>query len=64
MQGIESLIHFFSSIGLPKKYKELGVQSIDINRLIEKLNINTGGKIGQFYPLDMNDARSIYEIGL
>jgi alcohol dehydrogenase YqhD (iron-dependent ADH family) len=43
-------------------FKQLGVKASDIDKLIETLKINSGGKLGAFYPLNMEDARAIYEI--
>jgi alcohol dehydrogenase YqhD (iron-dependent ADH family) len=62
LKGILALKDFFSSIGLPVNFKQLGAYASDIDKLIETLKINSGGKLGAFYPLNMEDARAIYEI--
>jgi len=62
LKGISAIKNFFSSIGLPVNFSQLGVEAGDIDRLINKLKINTGGQFGAFHKLDMNDARYIYEI--
>ena len=61
-KGIQALKDFFSSIGLPVDFAALGAKASDIDRLIETLRINSGGRIGNFMQLNMNDARAIYEI--
>jgi alcohol dehydrogenase YqhD (iron-dependent ADH family) len=62
LKGIKALKDFFSSIGLPVNFEQLGAKSADIDHLIETLKINSGGQLGAFRKLDMNDARAIYEI--
>ena len=62
LKGIEALKNFFSSIGLPVNFQELGAKTSDIDRLIDTLRINSGGKLGMFRELSMEDCRKIYEI--
>ncbi|MCL1932793.1 MAG: iron-containing alcohol dehydrogenase [Candidatus Azobacteroides sp.] len=62
LKGINALKEFFSSLGLPVNFVQLGIQSNDIDQLIHTLRINTGGQFGAFRKLDMTDARAIYEI--
>ena len=62
LKGINALKEFFSLLGLPVNFSQLGAKAGDIDRLIETLKINTGGQFGAFRPLDMKDARAIYEI--
>jgi len=62
MKGINALKDFFSSLGLPVNFAQLGVKADDIDKLIKTLKINTGGQFGEFRRLDMEDARGIYEI--
>lgn len=61
LKGIHALKDFFSSIGLPVTFNELGAKVSDIDKLIETLKINSGGKLGKFVELDMDDCRKIYE---
>ncbi|MCI0502863.1 MAG: iron-containing alcohol dehydrogenase [Fusobacteria bacterium] len=58
--GIDELESFFRSISLPTNFRELGADMADIDILVAKLNINSGGLIGRFKKLDMTDARKIY----
>ncbi|MCC8145842.1 MAG: iron-containing alcohol dehydrogenase [Bacteroidales bacterium] len=60
LKGIKALKDFFISIGLPVDFRGLGAKKSDIDKLIEKLSINTGGSLGNFRKLDMEDARAIY----
>jgi len=58
------LKEFFSSLGLPVNFSQLGAKASDIDRLIDTLKINSGGQLGAFRRLDMADARAIYEIAV
>jgi len=62
LRGIKALKDFFSSLGLPVNFEQLGAKASDIDKLIDTLKINSGGQLGNFRKLDMNDARMIYEI--
>ena len=62
LKGINALKTFFSSLGLPVNFKQLGINSNDIDQLIRTLRINKGEQFGEFRKLDMTDARAIYEI--
>jgi len=62
LKGINALKDFFSSLGLPVSFSRLGAKASDIDRLIDTLKINSGGRLGAFRRLDMTDARAIYEI--
>ncbi len=60
LKGIKATKDFFTSIGLPVNFEQLVAKKEDINKLIDTLKINTGGKFGAFRELDMEDARQIY----
>ena len=62
LKGIQALKDFFSSIHLPVNLSELGIKVSDIDLFIETLKINSGGQLGNFQKLDMEDCRRIYEI--
>lgn len=62
LKGIQALKEFFSSIGLPVNFEQLGAKASDIHKLIDTLKINSGGTLGNFRKLDMEDCRAIYEI--
>ncbi|MDR2041264.1 MAG: iron-containing alcohol dehydrogenase [Tannerella sp.] len=62
LKGIRALKNFFSSLGLPVNFEQLGADKKDIDRLLQTLEINSGGTLGNFRKLDMADARAIYEI--
>lgn len=60
--GIQALKDFFVSIGLPVSFEQLGARRQDIDRLLDALQVNTGGQFGGLCRLDMEDARRIYEL--
>jgi alcohol dehydrogenase YqhD (iron-dependent ADH family) len=62
LKGIQALKNFFSSIGLPVIFEQLGAKKEDIDRLVKTLAINSGKRLGNFRQLDMEDARQIYLI--
>ena len=62
LKGINALKEFFSSLGLPVNFDQLGAKASDIDQLVHTLRINSGGQLGAFRRLDMADARAIYEI--
>ncbi len=62
LKGIHALKSFFSSIGLPVHFDQLGARKEDIDRLVATLKINRGESFGAFRVLDMNDAKEIYRI--
>ena len=59
-KGILATKNFFASIGLPVNFEQLKAGKEDIDKLLDTLKINTGGKFGAFRELDMEDARQIY----
>jgi alcohol dehydrogenase YqhD (iron-dependent ADH family) len=61
-QGIRALREFFASLGLPMNLEQLGAKASDIDVLVEVLHINQGDTFGGFRKLDMEDARSIYQL--
>ena len=63
LKGIEALKSFWSSLGLPITFAELGAKKEDIPKLLETLKLNTADSpFGAFKPLSLEDARKIYEI--
>ncbi len=62
MAGIDALESFFKEIGMPTSFKEIGAKEEDIDKLIEKLKINNGEKLGSFKEVTMEDARNIYNL--
>lgn len=61
LEGISALKRFFSSIGMPINFKELGANKEDIPLLVEKLGIGDG-KTGGFVSLDKEAITAIYEL--
>lgn len=62
LKGIRALKDFFASLGLPVSLEQLGASVSDIDALVDTLRINQGETIGGFRLLDMDDARTIYQI--
>ncbi|MFA7076079.1 MAG: iron-containing alcohol dehydrogenase [Candidatus Izemoplasmatales bacterium] len=60
--GINALESFFKEIGMPTSFKEIGAKEEDIPKLIEKLRVNVGERVGNFKSLTMEDAENIYHI--
>lgn len=63
-KGIEALKQFFSSIGMPVTFSQLGVEKPDIDLMVKKLHINKGEKIGGYYPLTAKETEQIYRLAL
>lgn len=64
LKGIQALQKFWSSLGLPLTFKELGAKAEDIPTLVDTLRLNSGGSFSNFVKLDMEDAKKIYELSL
>ncbi len=62
IEGIERLITFFKSIGMPTTLKDAGAKKEDIPTLINTLEKNIGSTFGQFKKLTLQDAQKIYEL--
>lgn len=62
LEGISRLKAFFSAIGMPVNFTQLGIENPDIALLVDKLHRNKGEKVGAYYPLSRDDSRRIYEI--
>lgn len=60
--GIDLLRRFFSSLGLPVTFKELGIENPDIDTLVEHLHRNKGAVVGGYYPLTSRETREIYKL--
>ena len=62
-QGIERMEKFFTSIGMPIRFSELGAKAEDIPTLVKTMGIN-GGTIGSFVNLNEDDIKKIYELAV
>lgn len=62
LEGIGKLKAFFSSLGLPVTFKELGVESPDIDRLADSLHRNKGELVGNYVKLTKLDSKEIYRL--
>ncbi len=64
LKGVEALKKFFSSIGLPVSFKELGAKEEDIDELVKRLHGHKGETIGSFKKLTKEDTRKIYQLAV
>ena len=62
LEGIERLKKFFTSIGMPINFKELGAKEEDIPTLVEKMGLGTDKTRGSFVPLTSKDVEQIYRL--
>ena len=62
LEGIGKLKAFFSSLGLPVTFKELGVVNPDIDRLADSLHRNKGELVGNYVKLTKLDSKEIYRL--
>lgn len=64
LKGIEVLKRFYTSIGLPVTFAQLGVENPDIDLLVAKLHENKGETIGGYYRLTAKETSEIYRLAL
>ena len=64
LEGIARLRSFFSSLGLPLRFADLGIDNPDIPLWVKKLHENKGAEIGGYYRLTADDTAEIYRLML
>ena len=64
--GIEALRRFFTAIGMPKNFAELGAKEEDIPKLVQSLCRGNGrqGSLTGFTTLNEEDCTNIYRLML
>lgn len=62
LAGINRLVEFYRSIGLPTSFEELGAKEDDIPVMAAKIGLQGGRKLGSFQPLDTADIEAIYRL--
>ena len=62
LEGIGKLKAFFSSLGLPVTFKELGVENPDVDRLADSLHRKKGELVGNYVKLTKQDSKEIYHL--
>ena len=62
LEGIGKLKTFFTSLGLPVTFKELGIEDPDIDRLADSLHRNKGELVGNYVKLTKQDSKEIYRL--
>lgn len=63
-EGIKRLKGFWHSIGMPVNFEELGIQTPDIDLLVNKLHENKGEFIGNYVKLNKVNTREIYQLAI
>jgi len=64
LEGIKRLKQFFTSIGMPINFKELGAKEEDIPKMVEKIGLGEDGTMGGFVKLKATDVEKIYRLAL
>ena len=64
LEGVARLKYFFTSIGLPVTFKELGIEHPDIDLLVRKLHENKGELVGNYVKLTRENSKEIFELAL
>lgn len=64
LEGISRLKAFFTSLGLPVNFKELGIENPDIDRLADSLHRNKGEQVGNYVKLTKQNSKEIYRLAL
>ena len=63
LDGINALDEYFTSLKMPKTYKDLGIEDIDIDKLVRKLTNDGTRVIGHHVkPLDQDVAYEIFKM--
>lgn len=64
LEGVARLKSFFTSIGMPVNFAQLGVEHPDIELLVEHLHANKGEQVGCYVRLGRKETWEIYELAL
>lgn len=64
LEGVARLKSFFTSIGMPVNFAQLGVEHPDIELLVEHLHANKGEQVGCYVRLGRKETKEIYELAL
>ncbi|HHT96951.1 MAG TPA: iron-containing alcohol dehydrogenase [Clostridiales bacterium] len=64
LEGIERIKQFFTSIGMPINFKELGAKEEDIPYMVKTMGLDNGKTCGSFVELKSEDVDKIYRLAL
>jgi len=64
LKGISALESFFSSIGLPVRLKQAGIDHTRIEEMADKCTMSDSYTVGQFKKLSKQDIINIYKLAL
>lgn len=62
LEGISRLKSFFVSLGLPVNFRQLGIDTPDIDRMVNGLHHNKGELVGNFVKLTRSKSKEIYQL--
>ena len=62
LEGIVRLKAFYTMLGLPINFKQLGIEHPDIDRLADSLHRNKGELVGNYVKLTKKDSKEIYRL--
>ena len=63
-EGIRKMTAFYTSIGIPVNFSDLGVQEEDVPTLVSTTRVTQAGTVGGYSRLSKEDLLYIYMIGL
>lgn len=62
LEGVDRLVEFFTSLGLPKTLRELGVEEEMLMEMAENAISLVGGKLGNYMGFSVEDCHNIYKM--
>lgn len=62
LEGIVRLKAFYTMLGLPINFKQLGIEHPDVDRLADSLHRNKGELVGNYVKLTKKDSKEIYRL--
>lgn len=63
-KGAQAFEAFFASIGMPVTFAQLGIETPDIPRMVQKLHEIKGATLGAYYPITKTESTAIYTLAL
>lgn len=62
LAGIDAFRNFLASVGLPQNFRDMGLPTVNIPRLVTSLNLKKNETIGSYVKLDSQACEVIYTI--
>ena len=63
-EGIRRMVSFYTALGIPENFAELGVREEDVPTLVSTTRVTPEGLVGGYSRLTKEDLTHIYMIGL